>query len=158
MKKMRGPIGPLTAAQLARFESKVERVTESGCWIWMAASNEKGYGVFGMGPRESGTRLAHRVSYEHHRGEIPPGLELDHLCRVPCCVNPWHLEPVTSKVNSRRGLWGALKTHCIKGHPLSGDNLVQCLVPRGIRRCRACELVRHKHAWHTKYSPKAKTA
>jgi DNA-binding XRE family transcriptional regulator len=39
---------------------------------------------------------------EHSYG-IPEGLQLDHLCRVRCCVNPAHLEPVTNRENSHRG-------------------------------------------------------
>ena len=35
-------------------------------------------------------------------GSIPDGLHLDHLCRVPACVNPEHLEPVTLAENNRR--------------------------------------------------------
>jgi hypothetical protein len=35
-------------------------------------------------------------------GPIPDGLQLDHLCRVRCCVNPNHLEPVTAKENTLR--------------------------------------------------------
>ena len=31
------------------------------------------------------------------------GLELDHLCRNKCCVNPQHLEPVTRSENLKRG-------------------------------------------------------
>ena len=47
--------------------------------------------------------LAHRVYYERHVGPVPEGLELDHLCRNPGCVNPEHLEPVTHAENIRRG-------------------------------------------------------
>ena len=46
---------------------------------------------------------AHRWSYQHHIGPVPEGLVLDHLCRVRHCVNPDHLEPVTSRENTLRG-------------------------------------------------------
>jgi hypothetical protein len=45
---------------------------------------------------------AHRAYYMKHRGPIPTGLHLDHLCGVKRCVNPAHLEPVTPAVNARR--------------------------------------------------------
>jgi hypothetical protein len=53
-----------------------------------------------LGAWEAG--YAHRLVYRALRGPIPDGLTLDHLCRVPACVNPWHLEPVTAAENSRR--------------------------------------------------------
>lgn len=70
------------------------------CWIWTASKNWDGYGQFRWGGRQ---QLAHRVSYQILVGAIPPGLELDHLCRVRDCVNPAHLESVTSAENTRRG-------------------------------------------------------
>src|SRR5208282_1570897 len=69
----------------------VERITETGCWIWMG-SLHKGYGP-------------HRESYELAKGNIPAGLQLDHLCRQKTCVNPAHLEPVTCRENIRRSPW-----------------------------------------------------
>lgn len=83
-----------------RLELHVERVTETGCWIWVGRLNRNGYGRICLGGREP---MAHRVSYELHVGPIPDGLVLDHLCRVRCCVNPFHLEPVTVQVNTLRG-------------------------------------------------------
>lgn len=69
------------------------------CWLWTGVKVKGGYGRF----KGSGSKvLAHRWSYEYHVAEIPEGLELDHLCRRPSCVNPWHLEPVTPEVNQRR--------------------------------------------------------
>lgn len=71
---------------------------ETGCWEWQLASI-RGYGQM----RHNGkTRLSHHVFYERARGPIPRGLELDHLCRNRRCVNPDHLEAVSSAVNTQR--------------------------------------------------------
>lgn len=81
------------------------RVTEAGtesCWRWNGARNESGYGLFISRTYQLRVR-AHRFSYEFLRAQIPPGLVLDHLCRVRLCVNPWHVEPVTDGVNVKRG-------------------------------------------------------
>jgi uncharacterized Zn finger protein (UPF0148 family) len=90
-----------------RVLAMTEKVTESGCWIFMGNINRLGYGRTSIGSRSDGTRRsaasAHRVVYEGLRGPIPDGLTLDHRCRVRCCVNPDHLEPVTQAENNRRG-------------------------------------------------------
>jgi hypothetical protein len=70
------------------------------CWIWQGApTGSNGYGMTQIKGRK---RLAHRVYYERHKGPIPEGLTLDHLCYVSLCVNPDHLEPVTQMENNRR--------------------------------------------------------
>lgn len=107
--------------------------------------SNKGYG-FEWDPVGKRTRRAYRAYYERKYGEVPEGLELDHLCRVTMCVNPDHLEAVTHVVNTRRGMAGAYlreRTHCKNGHELSGDNL---LMQGNRRRCRAC-----KRGWTAKY-------
>jgi len=131
---------------LERFEAKFIPEPNSGCWLWFGASSD-GYGYIGCGGRN---RLAHRVSYEIHRGPIPEGLELDHLCRLHCCVNPDHLEAVTCKVNIGRGLTGETarrrqmdKTHCPKGHPYDETNTIWRETKYG-RWCRACMQTRAK--------------
>lgn len=73
---------------------------ETGCWVWQR-STSRGYGYVTRGGR---CVPAHRWYYEHLVGPIPEGLELDHLCRNPPCVNPDHLEPVTHAENMRRGI------------------------------------------------------
>lgn len=71
-----------------------------GCWEWLASKNERGYGR--VRDAERGEMKAHRAVYELLMGDIPEGMELDHLCRNPSCVNPDHLEPVTHRENMVR--------------------------------------------------------
>ena len=98
-----------------------EKVDQSGdCWLWTASCSSKGYGYFNVG----GGRIvrAHRFSYELVNGPIPEGLQLDHRCRVPSCVNPDHLRLATNKQNAehrggagvsphRDGRWQARVKH-----------------------------------------------
>lgn len=130
----------------SRFWEKVEISDPDGCWLWTAATNGVGYGRFWNGVRLD---YAHRVAYELLREPkgIPAPLELDHLCRVTLCVNPWHLEPVTRRVNFLRGIGPlaekARQTHCKRGHALAGDNLY--VEPRtGKRKCQTCQRAEHR--------------
>lgn len=108
-----------------RFWPKVRRASVEQCWLWIGKWNDAGYGLFYMFETGRDER-AHRVSYELSVGPIAPGLELDHTCNNPPCVNPAHLEPVTHHENmlrmSRRGrhyLFG--RTQCPNGHELTGN-------------------------------------
>lgn len=69
------------------------------CWIWKGRVNKNFYGIFDLGIEKD---LAHRYIFEHYKGKISYGLELDHLCRVRTCVNPEHLETVTRSENLKR--------------------------------------------------------
>lgn len=77
-----------------------DRGYESPCWIWQRGKTGKGYGAHSEAGR---VHSAHRWVYERLPAEIPPGYDLDHLCRVRDCVNPAHLEPVLNAENIRRG-------------------------------------------------------
>ena len=113
----------------ADFDARIFPVTESGCWIWMAGLHHTGYGIFG-------DKLAHIVSYKRHKGSVPKGLELDHLCRVRCCVNPDHLEAVTRRENMRRSpLWTGNRSACKNGHEFTTENTY---FSKKQRNCRAC--------------------
>lgn len=72
-------------------------ITKSGCWEWQGAVATSGYGRMGTG-------YTHRVAHEIYIGEIPPGYQVDHLCRNKLCFNPGHLEAVTQEVNLQRQL------------------------------------------------------
>jgi hypothetical protein len=119
---------------LQSFWNRVER-TES-CWLWRGAFNTGGYGVLKMDKR---MRIAHRVSWELLVGPIPDGLTIDHLCKVRACINPAHLEPVTSGENALRGdgpcAQNARLEFCIRGHPFT-----KTYVRKGHakRACRIC--------------------
>ena len=104
------------------------------CWIWTAGKNKYGYGKFAMGGKGGRVLGAHTVAYELIVSPVPDGLELDHLCRVRACVNPWHLDPVTGAENMRRMM--AAYTHCASGHEFTEANTRWY---RGCKRCRACD-------------------
>jgi hypothetical protein len=108
----------------------------SGCWLWIGSLNKDGYGTYNG-------FTAHNFMFRRAGREIPEGLELDHLCRVRCCVNPDHLEAVTHKVNVLRGIspaaFHAKKTHCVHGHSFTNAYVTRGTGGRLRRECRECK-------------------
>ena len=130
-----------------RIASKIE-IRDCGyataCWVWAGACSSSGYGLLKW---ETHTVSSHRLVYELLVGPIQDGLETDHLCRIPLCANPAHLEPVTHRENVMRGnsisALNARKTHCPKGHTYDEKNTR--LVPhRAGRKCIECERERER--------------
>ena len=124
---------------------------ENGCLIW-TGSRLRGYGKH----RFNGKRaIAHRTAYEIVVGPIPEGRTLDHLCRTRPCIWPFHLEPVTNRVNILRGVSpsavNARKAHCKRGHPFDEENTRLFKNPWGAvaRACKAC--ARAYHEQHGRY-------
>lgn len=121
------------------------KIDSNGCWIWLGAIHKNGYGSTTNGSR-SAKEYVHRLSYKLWKGEIPQGHELDHLCRNRSCFNPDHLEPVTRRINTLRGIGpkklgqiNSGKTHCKSGHPFDEANTRYR--PTGGRSCRECAKV-----------------
>lgn len=114
-------------------------VVENGCWEWEGALWRNGYGKTSR-PVHA-TRLAHRAFYTEHRGPIPAGMDLDHLCRNRACVNPAHLEPVSRAVNLDRGLDARMM--CRSGrHEITRP---EALIP-GTKQCVECWRIRYRTA------------
>lgn len=134
--QLRGPA-------LERLEIRTDRTGE--CWLWTGRLNGSGYAEMKLGGRY---QMAHRVAYQEIVGPIPEGMQLDHLCRVRHCVNPAHLEPVTSRENTIRGqspsAINAAKTHCKRGHAFDEANTF--INTFGSRVCRACRRARSRRS------------
>ena len=128
-----------------RFSAKLRINARTGCWDWIGATQPTGYGQLWNGVRPE---QAHRIAFKLFTGAIPVGCEIDHLCRNRGCVNPAHLRAVPHKENMRVSdtLMGrnAAKTFCMRGHPLSGENLI--LNSSGARQCRECSNMRARRA------------
>lgn len=130
----------------SRFWAKViaERHAQlpSACWTWVGSRDPEGYG-------QSNTRgrvfKAHRMAWIALVGPIEDGLQLDHLCRLRACVRPAHLDPVSCRENTLRGIGpaarNARKTQCANGHLLSGSNL-------RITNCDKRECAECRRAWN----------
>lgn len=128
--------------------SKVYVCPLTGCWLAAYALDRDGY----VRARVHGRRgLLHRIFYTVLTGPIPDGLQIDHLCRTRCCVNPQHLEPVTGRVNLLRGntfqAANVAKTHCPQGHPYDATNTMLVGPKKSNRACREC----YRIAWRKRY-------
>jgi hypothetical protein len=145
------PIPTFTPEQIEYFWSRMDRSGgPTACWPWLGSTDRDGYGVVKFDRKQYRT---HRIAYFLTFGEIPLELTLDHVrdrgCTLKSCGNPYHLEPVPAGENTLRGdavsAINRRKTHCIRGHELSGDNLGVRHNKWGTKRyCRTCRLDRQR--------------
>lgn len=136
-----------------RFMDKIQPVTESGCWIWMASLNTRtGYGQFGL---NGGMEFAHRASYKLFRGDIPETICVLHKCDVRPCVNPNHLFLGTKKDNAQDAISKGrrrivLKDKCVNGHSswrqTSKRRYCRECIRDGEKRYRSTDAFKAKHA------------
>lgn len=125
-------------ARREEFWANAEIATPDECWLWKGRQSG-GYAYISGSPI---TKTAHRTAYEIWVGDIPDGYPVDHLCRNTLCVNPFHLEAVTTRENCLRGMGitaqNARKTHCKNGHPFSPENIYWRRDRNGERTWRMC--------------------
>ncbi len=123
---------------------------KSPCFEWQGSLEIGGYGyITRTKPRRVNLRV-HRLAWECLNGPIPDGMYLDHLCRNRRCINVDHFEVVTHRENTLRGIGtpavNQRKTHCKRGHQLSGINLYTYKNRNGhpARTCRTCRQMHMK--------------
>jgi hypothetical protein len=144
--------GPIRKSFVVRLGEV--RITAGGCWEWTGYINPAGYGQSCYKGKCMG---AHRASWLHHKGSIPDGFEVDHLCKNTLCVNPLHLEPVLPKINNLRSdspaAKASRKTHCVHGHPFDNENtiIVNRKGGKTDRRCRACYYRQQRRIWRKRH-------
>ena len=87
-----------------KFWMRVNKEHPSGCWMWIGAKGQNGYGAMRWGESMKAAKPvgAHRIAYELERGPVPEHMTIDHLCRTKLCVNPAHMEIVTLEENVSR--------------------------------------------------------
>jgi len=132
---------------LLRFWRKVE-IQENGCWLWTGClAHPQGYGRLEI----NGEAIyAHRFIYEQLRGPIPLDKEIDHRCRNRACVNPWHMDIVTTGENTRRGVESRMRGFCKRGHPRNPEN-TYIQKDGHTRACRACHREIERIAWRKRH-------
>lgn len=118
-------------------------IPECGCLVFEGAWTSDQYGSV---RRDGSSRQAHRMVWEDLHGPLPPGVDLDHLCRVHPCCNDAHLEPVPHRVNVTRGVsimaQNARRTHCPQGHAYTEANSYKRKSRPIERDCRTCRRIR----------------
>jgi hypothetical protein len=140
-----------------RILSNIE-INDEECWIWQGKLDGNGYARTSYIRQDGYYRrsgYAHIASYLVFIGTYPLELKLDHLCRVPACVNPHHLEPVTQRENILRGLScfaiNVRKTHCVAGHEYTPENtFIRMVNGNPNRRCRTCKRESEKQSYKKK--------
>jgi hypothetical protein len=120
-----------------RIEKYSEPEPMSGCLLWIGCLSDSGYALLRV---KGKNKRVHRLLWEAERGVLPSSLTLDHLCRVRSCINIRHLEPVSARENTLRGICrsavNSRKTHCHRGHEFTPENTrIEGL---RLRRCRQC--------------------
>src|SRR5215831_14708172 len=117
---------------------------KTGCHVWVGTILSNGYGQVRLNNHWA---MVHRVVWEHYKGPIPEGLQIDHTCKVRNCANVEHLRMVTSRVNNAASD-NACAVHLRKPNcPTCGGEYT--IRPNGSRYCKPCWL-----RWQSEYQRK----
>ena len=124
-------------------------VKTGGCWLWQGSVDRYGYGTI------LNDLMAHRYSYELHKGQIPSGLQVRHICDVRRCVNPGHLIVGTGQDN--------MNDMVKRGRSLTGErNHRAKLTAEAVSEIRASSLpvkelaVKFKVSWSLVYQVRSR--
>lgn len=145
----------MKTSTIDRFLNNIEKIPFTTCWIY-TGTILKEYGQISFYCKDENKyrqKAAHRVSYEYFKEPIPEDLVIDHLCKVKCCVNPDHLEPVTDKINILRG--NGIASQNSKRLNCSNCNSEFTVDKKGMRRCDKC-VDRRRKEWVKRNPEKAK--
>ena len=141
------PFPKLVKKELIRLFNNVKKTKT--CWLWTGYCRPDGYGHMTI-TRNNETRslLVHRLMYQELKKTPSQDLVLDHRCQNKLCVYPKHLREVTDRTNILNSPLtlahlNAIKTHCLRGHPLIGKNL-RINTTSGNRECISCGIVSKK--------------
>lgn len=128
----------LTPFRLEIFWSHTKTLP-SGCVVWTAAENGKGYGKMYLG-KIDGKKVfeyVHRIGHVIREGDIPDGFEVDHTCHDPNVCNlkndcphrkcVIHTEAVPHRTNVQR----QMRELCSRDHPYTH-------IRYGKRFCQTC--------------------
>lgn len=106
---------------MERFFKHTQHCHETGCLLWTGGKSRGGmrfsakalYGTFNPGGVIKGGVRAHiyaafvagliEPTYDQFTGKtkliVPDGYQVDHKCERSLCVDPWHLQLITSEQN-----------------------------------------------------------
>ncbi len=127
-----------------------------GCKFPYGRPNNYGYRSLWINNR---LQFVHRAVYEDKFGPVKPGHCIDHKCRTPGCANIDHLELVTHRENTLRGVgpsaMNAKKTHCVNGHQFTPENTrfsTRSQRTHAQRVCRKCKALTSKKRYRAAHS------
>ena len=145
MQQRRANLLPIGTRARGTTEERFWRfVDKSGeCWLWLGSSRtQKGYGLL---PKVGGSKgksvLAHRLSYQIHKGEIPEGMVVMHSCDNPSCVNPDHLSVGTQSQNILEAIAKGRKVLPKLPHPSGIDHPFSKLTEENVHEIRSSPIM-----------------
>lgn len=148
----RVPFGPRYNSkgriQMTKQDFRIEdRGYETPCWVFTNPLRPRRTGGGYSKVRIDGKqKSAYRAMYEQLVGAIPEGLQIDHLCRNPACINPDHLEPVTGAVNTRRRRTAKLTEKQVREIRAGGATAYEFAERFGVSHSLIC-MIRRGEIW-----------